>query len=122
MRPSPGCLSRRWIFSRKVVILAAQVLRPLEVLEMDIQDLHQPSSAGNRYLLVVVDKATKFLFGFPLSSLEAVEVSRKVMELMLTFGVPVRIRGDAGGEFTAKVVKHLCIWLNVNLTHMDKEE
>ena len=40
------------------------------------------------------------------------------MELMLTFGVPVRIQSDAGGEFTGKVVQHLCTyWLKVNLTH-----
>ena len=30
---------------------------------------------------------------------------------------PVRIQSDAGGEFTGKVVEHLCKWLNVNLTH-----
>ena len=98
-------------------MLPARFLRPWEVLEMDIQDMHQLSSAGNRYLLVVMDKASKFLFGFPLPSKEAVEVSRKLMELMLTFGVPVRMQSDAG-EFTGKVVQHLCTyWLKVNLTH-----
>lgn len=35
-------------------ILPARFLRPWEVLEMDIQDLHQTSSAGNRYLLVAL--------------------------------------------------------------------
>lgn len=114
---SCGCRRRKRSSSRKVGMLPARFLRPWEVLEMDIQDLHQLSSAGNRYLLVVVDKATKFLFGFPLPSKEAVEVSRKLMELILTFGVPVRIQSDAGGEFTAKVVEHLCKWLNINLTH-----
>ena len=56
-----------------------------------------------------MDKASKFLFGFPLPSKEAVEVSRKLMELMLTFGVPVRMQSDAGGEFTGKVVQHLSL-------------
>ena len=28
---------------------------------MDLQDMHQLSSAGNRYLLVVVDKVSKFV-------------------------------------------------------------
>ena len=78
-------------------MLPARFLRPWEVLKMDFQDMHQLSSKGSRYLLVVVDKATKILFGFPLPSKEAVEVSRRLMELMLTFGVPVRIQSDAGG-------------------------
>ena len=51
-------------------MLPARFLRPWEVLEMDIQDMHQLSSAGNRYLLVVMDKASKFLFGFPLHTFE----------------------------------------------------
>ena len=65
---------------------------------MDIQDLKQESQDGNRYLLVVVDRASKFLFAYPLPSKDAVGVSRKLLELLLTFGVPLSVRGDAGGE------------------------
>ena len=36
---------------------------------------------------------------------------------MLTFGVPKSIRSDAGGQFTAKVVAHLCQWQKVSLYH-----
>ena len=75
------------------------------------------SSNDNRCLLVVVDRASKFLFGYPLASTGALEVRWKLMELMLTFGVPQSIRSDGGGEFTAQVVGHLCIWLNATLTH-----
>ena len=113
---SCGCRRRKRTNSRKVWMMPARFLRPWEVLEMDIQDFHQVSSNGNRYLLVVVDRASKFLFGYPLASKGALEVSRKLME-MLTFGVPQSIRSDGGGEFTAQVVGHLCRWLNVTLTH-----
>ena len=84
---------------------------------MDIQDFHQVSATGNRYLLIVVDRASKFIFAYPLQSKGAVEVSRKLLDLMLTFGVPLSLRSDAGGEFTASVVKHLCTWLKVSLDH-----
>ena len=115
---SCGCRRRKRSNSRKVWMLPARFLKPWEVLEMDIQDLHQVSSAGNRYLLVVVDRASKFLFGYPLQTKGALEVSHKLLELMLTFGVPLSLRSDTGGEFTATVVKHLCKWLHVSLNYV----
>lgn len=41
------------------------------------------------------------------------------MELLLTFGAPLSMRSDAGGECITKVVAHLCQWLKVqlNITH-----
>ena len=87
-------------------MMPARFLRPWEVLEMDIQDLKHESQDGNRYLLVVVDRASKFLLTYPLPSKNAVEVSRKVMAVLLTFGMPPSTRSIAGGEFTAQVVKH----------------
>ena len=100
---SCGCRGRKRTNSRKVWMMPVRFLRPWEVLEMGIQDFHQVSSNGNRYLLVVVGRASKFLFGYPLASKGALEVSRKLMEMMLTFGVPQSIRSDGGGKFTAQV-------------------
>ena len=68
-------------------------------------------------MLVVVDRASRFVFAYPLESKDSVGVARKLLELLLTFGVPLSIRSDAGGEFTAKVVAHLCQWLRVQLDH-----
>ena len=79
-------------------MMPAKFLRPWEVLEMDIQDLKQESRDGLRYLLVVVDRAGKFLFAYSLPLKDAVGVSRKLLELLLTFGVPLSIRSDAGGS------------------------
>ena len=98
---SCGCRRRKRTNGRKVWMMPARFLRPWEVLEIDIQDFHQLSSNVNRYLLVVVDRASKFIFGYPLASKGSLEVSRKLMELILTFGVPQSIRSDGGGEFTA---------------------
>lgn len=45
---------------------AARFIKPWDVLEIDIQDFHVESSAGNRYLLLVVDHAVKSAFALPL--------------------------------------------------------
>lgn len=114
---SCGCRRKKRANSQRVAMMPAKFLRPWEVLEMDIQDPKQESQGGNRYLLVVVDRARKFLFAYPLPSKDAVGVSRKLLELLLTFGVPLSIRSDVGGKFTAQVVKHLCQWLRVSIDY-----
>ena len=77
-------------------------------------DMKQVSSAGNRYLLIVVDRASRFLLAYP-EYKDSAGVVRHLLEPSLTFGVPLPIRSDAWGEFTAKVVAHLCQWLRVEL-------
>ena len=75
------------------------------------------SEAGNRLLLVVVDRASKFLFAYPLPNKRAEGVARKLLELLLTFGIPLSLRSDPGTEFTAEVVQHFCKWLNVAIDY-----
>ena len=57
-------------------MLPTRFLHPWDVLEMDILDMKVDSSTGNRHLLVVVDRATKFLSAFPLPTKESVGVAR----------------------------------------------
>lgn len=61
--------------SHQVAMRPTRCLMPEEVVEMDIQDTEQVSEAENGYLLVV-DKATKFLFAFPLQSTSTEPVAR----------------------------------------------
>ena len=65
----------------------------------------------------MVDRASKVLFAYPLPSKDAVWVSRKLLNLLLTFGVPLSIRSDARREFTAQIVKHLCQRLRVSIDY-----
>ena len=54
---------------------------------MDIQDMGARSEAGNKHLLVIVDRASKFLFAYPLPNKTAENVAKKLLELLLTFGI-----------------------------------
>ncbi|CAN0166915.1 unnamed protein product, partial [Ectocarpus fasciculatus] len=99
------CRRRKRPWSTQLAMLPARFLQPWEVLEMDIQDMKVTSDGGNRYLLAVVDRGTKFLAAFPLPSKAAEGVSRKLLELLLIFGLPLSIRCDPGGEFIAEVTQ-----------------
>ena len=84
---------------------------------MDIHDVGASSEAGNKHLFVIVDRASKFLFAYPLPNNTAENVAKKLLELLLTFGIPLSLRSDPGTKFTAEVVQHLCKWLNVTIDY-----
>ena len=111
------CRRRKRAWSKQLFMMPARLLQPWEVLEMDLQDMKVTSDKGNRYLLVVVDRASKFVSAFPLPAKDAIGVSRKLLDLLLVFGLPRSIRSDPGGEFVSEVMKHLCRWLHVSLDH-----
>ena len=75
------------------------------------------SEAGNKHLLVIVDRASKFMFAYPLPNKTAELVAKKNLELLLIFGIPLSLRSDPGTEFTEDVVQHLCKWLNVTIDY-----
>ena len=76
---------------------------PWEELEMDLLAIDTTSLTNNKYVLLIVDRASKFPFGFPLPTKQAESVSRILAELCLTFGVPRKIRCDGGKEFLSLI-------------------
>ena len=58
----------------------------------------------NRYLVVMVDKASKFEFVYPLASKEAERVAWNLLELILKFGGPLCLGNDPGMRFFIEVV------------------
>ena len=63
-------------------MLPARFLRPWHVLEADVLDMHEKSKSDNRYLLLVIDRASKFAFAFPLKTKEAEGIALKLLELV----------------------------------------
>lgn len=77
-------------------MLPARFLQPWEVLAI-LQDMKVTFSSGDRYLLVVVDRRTKVLAAFPLSSKKVIEGRRKIPnKALLSFGLSLSIRCDPG--------------------------
>ncbi|CAM9973671.1 unnamed protein product [Choristocarpus tenellus] len=98
-------------------MLPAKFLEPWDILEMDLQDVGHISTKGKKYMLIVIDRASRFPFAFPMASKDATGVATNVLELCLTFGIPLSIRSDAGGDFTGDVMSHLCRLLKVPINY-----
>ena len=75
------------------------------------------SEAGNKHLLVIVDRASKFLFAYRLPNKTAENMDKKHLKLLLTFGIPLSLPSNPGTEFSVEVVQHLCTWLNVTIDY-----
>ena len=73
------------------------------------------SEAGEKHLHVRVDRASQILFNYPLPSKTTENLSKKLLGLLLTFGIPLSMHSDPSTEFTAEVVQHLRKWLNVTI-------
>ena len=109
------CRRRKRPVSRRIAMLPGRSFEPWDELQMDILKFDVPSQSGHVYVLLVVDRASKFPFGFPLANKQAINVARKLLDLFLTFGVPLCISCDGGREFTADVVKHVCRWTQADI-------
>ncbi|CAB1100578.1 unnamed protein product [Ectocarpus sp. CCAP 1310/34] len=75
---------KRPLSRRETMMMPGRPLEPWDELQMDILKIDTPSQTGNNYILLVVDRASKFPFGFPLEIKQAVGVARVVVELCLT--------------------------------------
>lgn len=74
-------------------------------------------SSSLRYLLLVIDCYSKFLWGktFPQQSVE--EVAKYLWDLFLSLKFPERWHADNGGPFIGEVIKVMYTWSKGKETH-----
>ena len=92
---SCGCRRRKRSNNQQLALLPARAVEPWEILEVDLLRKGTISLAGNEYILLAVDKASKFLFAFPIPTKKA-GVVQYLLQLCLTFGIPRVLRSDGG--------------------------
>lgn len=81
---------------------------PFHTIHADHVGPFETSKKGNKYLLVLVDGFTKFVFIQPVKDTKAARVTKMVMEVMCLFGAPTRIITDRGTAFTSQKFKVFC--------------
>ena len=80
---------------------------PFERLGMDIVGPVEKSKAGNRFMLVVTDYATKYPEVFPLKSVKAKTVAFSLVQFFSRVGFPCEILTDQGTNFMSKLLKQV---------------
>ena len=96
-------------------------LVPLPIIEesfqriaMDIVGPLPRSRAGNKYILVVCDYATRYPEAIPLRSIDAEHVAEELLKIFARVGVPEEILTDQGSIFTSQLLAELYRFLHVH--------
>jgi hypothetical protein len=78
---------------------------PFSELSVDILQLPRRDCNGNVYVVVIIDSFTRWLTCVPTTDKSALSAARALIQNVGTFGVPLTIRSDGGGEFINATVE-----------------
>ena len=90
------------------------VAEPFQKVAMDIVGPLLRSRAGNKYILVICDYATRYPEAVPLRSIDAEHVAEESVKLFSRVGVPKEILTDQGTNFTSQLLKEVHRMLHVH--------
>ncbi|CAM4703830.1 unnamed protein product [Caretta caretta] len=98
-------------------------LRPLPIVEepfqkvaMDIVGtLSKTTRSGKKYILVVVDFATRYPKAVPLASIEADTVADALLTVLSRVGFPKEVLTDQGSNFMSALLR--CLWEKCGVRH-----
>jgi hypothetical protein len=80
---------------------------PFSDLSVDILKLPFPDAYGNLYVVVIVDNFSHWVTTYACQNKSAVCAARALIHHIGTFGAPLRIRSDGGGEFVNDIATQL---------------
>ena len=81
---------------------------PFQLIGADLIGPFPPSKKGNKWILVISDWFSKYVFLFPLKSSKSVYVNRCVEKVFLEYSTPQIIICDNGPQFKGHSFKKLC--------------
>lgn len=87
---------------------------PFQRVAVDIVGPISPvTSKGNRYILTIVDYATRYPEAVPLRNIETPTVAEALVDVFSRVGVPREILTDMGSQFTSGLMKEVSRLLSV---------
>uniref|UniRef100_A0A8C5PWN7 Gypsy retrotransposon integrase-like protein 1 n=1 Tax=Leptobrachium leishanense TaxID=445787 RepID=A0A8C5PWN7_9ANUR len=100
-------------------------LRPMPIIQEPfrwvavdiIGPLARPSTTGKKYILMVVDYATRYPEAIPLSNIQADTIADALLQVFSQVGFPQEILSDQGSQFTAELTQQLWRPCGVKVLH-----
>ena len=86
---------------------------PFTRLAVDIVGPLPKSARGHKYILVILDYATRYPEAIPLRTATATAVARELFMMFTRVGVATEILSDQGTCFMSRVLSSLYKWLNI---------
>ncbi len=83
---------------------------PMEILNIDSIGPMCKDSAGNCYILVIIDCFTRFVELYPIEDTSAATLCAKaLLDHVCRYGTPMRIRSDRGTQFVNAITQLLSL-------------
>ena len=87
---------------------------PFQRVAIDIiGPIHPISEKGNRYVLTLVDYATRYPEAVPLRNIETITVAEAMVEIFTRVGIPREILTDQGSQFTSDLMREISRLLSI---------
>ncbi|XP_040065074.1 uncharacterized protein LOC120838968 [Ixodes scapularis] len=87
---------------------------PFKRVAVDIIGPVRPTaSSGNRYILTMVDMATRYPDAVPLRNIGTEQVAEALLEMFSRYGIPSEVLSDRGSCFTSDLMKEVSKLLSV---------
>lgn len=80
---------------------------------MDLVGPLPRSRRGNRYILTIVDYATRYPEAFALRSTEAERIAKELIKVFSHVGIPDEILTDQGANFMSTILQEMYLLLHV---------
>ena len=88
---------------------------PFDKVALDLIGPVKPISAlGHRYILTIVDYATRYPEAVPLKNMEAVTVAEALYHVWTRTGIPKEVLTDMGTQFTSDLYKGVCRFFGIH--------
>jgi len=85
-----------------------------DTLAMDISGPIIESNDGHKYILVIMDYATRYIIACPMKDQTAKTVAKHfVKEVLLKYGAPSKVLSDQGKNFLSELMNEVCLLFNV---------
>jgi transposase InsO family protein len=85
-----------------------------ERIAMDVVGPIQESNKGYRYILVISDYASRFVFTIPMKNQTAPTIARCLVDKLITkYGAPQAVLTDRGTNFLSVLVNEICVLFKI---------
>ncbi|GKT20182.1 Transposon Tf2-9 polyprotein [Aduncisulcus paluster] len=115
----PACVTCQKIKGapkKRVTRFRSEMEQPFHTICVDTMGPFPESATGIKYIIVIVDRFSRWTELFPAKTLEAQEACDAIMERVVArFGVPKNIISDGGKQFSCYLTDHL--WDTFGVRH-----
>ena len=87
---------------------------PFKRIAVDIVGpIKPPSDSGHRYILTMIDYATRYPEAIPLKTIDTISVAEAMLEMYSRVGFPEEVLSDRGSNFTSDMMKEISRLISV---------